>query len=212
VAWRNVQVGFRKELVRELLAGQKLVIRKQGGAGAGCRWLTLLLILILVLILILGDQQASLSCLSVQEDMQQVVESPMMSRRFLRCGDPPPPLTSCSVLLTPLRLLLCRCSSKSKSSPSSWVRLAPLSLPPCLPLLQMIPSMWISWSPHSFTLFSRLTRALQLISRGTSASESTFRSSSNLLSSLPSEAAGSKIRKAHMILFLGIIVLQKSTT
>ena len=74
------------------------------------------------------------------------------------------------------------------------------------------------WDVRSgLTLFSRLTLllGLQLISKGTSsASDSTFFSSSNLLSSRPPEGAGSKkIRKAHtvhMIPFLGNILLQKA--
>ena len=77
-------------------------------------------------------------------------------------------------------------------------------------------SQW--WDVRSgLTLFSRLTLllGLQLISKGTSsASDSTFFSSSNLLSSRPPEGAGSKkIRKAHavhMIPFLGNILLQKA--
>ena len=98
-------------------------------------------------------QQASLSWRSVQEDMQQVVESPM-SRRLRRC-EKPSLINSFSsrwslvcLVLTPLLLLRCRCWSKSTSSSS--IRLELLALP-WSPLLQMIPSMWINWSPHSFT-------------------------------------------------------------
>ena len=66
---------------------------------------------------------------------------------------------------------------------------------------------------EALTLFSRLTLlpALQLISKATSASDSKFFFSSNLLSSLPPEEAGRRKSKAHvhMIPFLGIILLQK---
>ena len=93
-------------------------------------------------------QQASLSWRSVQEDMQQVVESPM-SRRLRRC-EKPNSFSSRLSLVCLVLLLLLRCRCWSKSTSSSSIRLELLALP-WSPLLQMIPSMWINWSPHSFT-------------------------------------------------------------
>ena len=93
--------------------------------------------------------------------MQQVVERPI-SRRLRRCADSSPSLTCTSSSSTSL-LLRSRCWSSRRSSSTSLLLLRckcwssktsiKLALPPkpCLPLLQMIPNMWINWSPHNFT-------------------------------------------------------------